>query len=158
MAYTDYTFYKDRYFGTIIQESDFPRLAERASDKIDSLTNKRLRKWMPEDEGDAADVQKAVCAFAESLYYSETLASAGMAGIGGNMQADGTIRGKVISSISSGSESMSFATGGASASSLEGGAVQKMQSDKEQEAKELLSGIQYKDCGYNLLFSGVGYE
>ena len=158
MAYTDYTFYKERYFGTIISESDFPRLAERASDKIDGLTNKRLRKWMPENEGDAADVQKAVCAFAESLYYSETLASAGMACVGGNTQADGTIRGKVISSASSGSESVSFATGGTSASSLEGEEIQKMQRNREQEAEELLSGIQYKDYGYSLLFSGVGYE
>ena len=158
MAYTDYEFYKERYFGTIIPEADFPRLAERASDKIDSLTNKRLRKWMPEDEGDATDVQKAVCAFAESLYYSEALASAGMSGVGGNTLADGTIQGKVISSRSSGSESVSFATGGTSASSLEGGAVQKMQEDKEREAEGFLSGIQYKDYGYNLLFSGVGYE
>lgn len=158
MAYADYTFYKDRYFGNIIPESDFPRLAERASDKIDGLTNKRLRKWMPEDEGDAADVQKAVCALAESLYFSETLVSAGMAGIGGNTQADGTIRGKVISSISSGSESMSFATGGTSAGSLEGNEIQTMQERKIQEAEKLLSGIQYKNYGYNLLFSGVGYE
>lgn len=158
MAYTDYTFYTDRYFGNIIPEADFPRLSERASEKVDKLTSKRLRKWMPEDEGDAADVQKAVCALAEALYYSETLVSAGMAGIGGNTQADGTIRGKVISSISSGSESMSFATGGTSASSLEGSEIQTMQERKTKEAKELLSGIQYKNHGYNLLFSGIGYE
>ena len=158
MAYTDYEFYTERYFGNVIPEADFPRLSERASEKVDELTNKRLRKWMPEDEGDAADVQKAVCALAESLYYSETLASAGMASIGGSTQSDGTIRGKVVSSISSGSESMSFATGGTSASSLEGVAVQKMQERKKQEAKELLLGIQYKGYGYNLLFSGVGYE
>ncbi len=158
MAYTDYEFYTGRYFGNIIPEADFSRLSERASEKIDGLTNKRLRKWMPEDEGDAADVQKAVCALAESLYYSETLASAGMASIGGSTQSDGTIRGKVVSSISSGSESMSFATGGTSASSLEGGEIQRMQESKRQEAKGFLSGIQYKNYGYNLLFSGVGFE
>lgn len=158
MAYTDYEFYTDRYFGDIIPEADFLRLSERASEEIDRLTNKRLRKWMPEDEGDAADVQKAVCALAESLYYSETLVSAGMAGIGGITQADGTIRGKVISSISSGSESRSFATGGTSASSLEGVEMQRMQKQKRQDAESFLSGIQYKDYGYNLLFSGVGFE
>lgn len=158
MAYTDYTFYTDRYFGNIIPEADFPRLSERASEKVDKLTSKRLRKWMPEDEGDAADVQKAVCALAEALYYSETLVSAGMSGIGGITQADGTIRGKMISSISSGSESMGFATGGTSASSLEGGEVQGIQERKIEEAKDLLSGIQYKNRGYNLLFSGIGYE
>lgn len=158
MAYTDYTFYTDRYFGNIIPEADFPRLSERASEEIDNLTNKRLRKWMPEDEGDAADVQKAVCALAESLYYSETLVSAGMAGIGGITLADGTIQGKVISSRSSGSESMSFSTGGVSASSLEGNEIQKMQERKMRKAKKLLFGIQYKNCGYNLLFSGIGYE
>lgn len=158
MAYTDYTFYTDRYFGNIIPEADFPRLSERASEEIDNLTNKRLRKWMPEDEGDAADVQKAVCALAESLYYSETLVSAGMAGIGGITQADGTIRGKVISSMSSGSESMSFSTGGVSVSSLEGNEIQKMQERKMRKAKKLLFGIQYKNRGYNLLFSGIGYE
>lgn len=158
MAYTDYEFYKDRYFGNIIPEVDFPRLSERASEEIDRLTNKRLRKWMPEDEADAADVQKAVCALAESLYYSEALSSAGMEGIGGITQADGTIRGKVISSMSSGSESRSFDTGGTSASSLEGGEIQREQDRKRQKAEGLLSGIQYKDYGYNLLFSGAGFE
>lgn len=158
MAYTDYAFYTDRYFGNIIPEADFPRLAERASEEIDRLTNKRLRKWMPEDEADAADVQKAVCSLAESLYYSETLSSAGMAGVGGITQADGTIRGKVVSSISSGSESMSFATGGTSANSLEGEEIQKRQAQAEQRAIGFLSGIQYKGYGYSIMFAGVGFE
>lgn len=37
MAYADYDFYTT-YFGSVVPEKDFPRLAERASDFIDTMT------------------------------------------------------------------------------------------------------------------------
>ena len=32
MAYADYEFYTTSYFGSVVPEADFPRLAEKASD------------------------------------------------------------------------------------------------------------------------------
>ena len=50
MAYADYEFYKDRYYGSMIPEADFPRLSERASDFIDTLTFDRLVDGLPQSK------------------------------------------------------------------------------------------------------------
>lgn len=44
MAYCDYDFYKNEYLGNVVAEVDFPRLAERASEKIDMLTFERIEE------------------------------------------------------------------------------------------------------------------
>ena len=158
MAYVDYDFYTNQYFGNVISDKDFPRMAERASEQIDVLTFKRLRKWLPEDEDELKDVKKAVCSMAETIYYNDMLVSSGMSAVGQSEQSDGTVRGKVISSVSSGNESISYATGGSSANSLEGIAIQEMKQQAERNAMKLLSGIRYKNYPYTILFAGVGYE
>ena len=50
MAYADYEFYTTSYFGDTVPESDFPRYAERASERIDILTFDRLADGLPENE------------------------------------------------------------------------------------------------------------
>ena len=47
MAYADYEFYKTSYFGSVVPETDFPRLAERASDFVDTMTLDRLVDGLP---------------------------------------------------------------------------------------------------------------
>lgn len=42
MAYADYEFYTTSYFGSVVPETDFPRLAEKASDFIDTMTFNRF--------------------------------------------------------------------------------------------------------------------
>ena len=50
MAYADYQFYTTTYYGDTVPESDFPKYAERASDRIDSVTFDRLVNGFPEEE------------------------------------------------------------------------------------------------------------
>ena len=38
MAYVDYDFYTESYYGNVVPEADFDRLADRASDFIDTVT------------------------------------------------------------------------------------------------------------------------
>ena len=47
MAYADYDFYKTSYYGSVVLDSDFPRLAERASDFIDLVTSDKLVDGLP---------------------------------------------------------------------------------------------------------------
>ena len=47
MAYADYKFYTES-FGNVVPETDFPRLAERASDFVDTMTFDRLVDGLPE--------------------------------------------------------------------------------------------------------------
>lgn len=42
MAYTDYQFYTTKYFGDAVTEEEFPKYAERASERVDSITFDRL--------------------------------------------------------------------------------------------------------------------
>ena len=42
MAYTDYAFYTNEYYGDVVPETDFPKYADRASDRVDEITFDRL--------------------------------------------------------------------------------------------------------------------
>lgn len=64
MAYADYDFYLNVYFGNVIAPEDFPRLAERASEYVYSVTKGLVEKVSGRD---MEAVQKAVCAVAEVL-------------------------------------------------------------------------------------------
>ena len=112
MAYTDYTFYKERYFGTIIPETDFPRLAERASDFVDTITFDRLADGLPSNERASIKVQKAVCAVADTYYQFELAEKQALASAQGTSSTAGIMAGTtgVITRKSSGSESISFAS------------------------------------------------
>ena len=71
MAYADYEFYTTSYFGTVVPETDFPRLAERASDFIDLMTFERLVDGLPSNERSQKRIKKAVCSLTELLYQLE---------------------------------------------------------------------------------------
>lgn len=147
MAYCDYDYYKSEYLGVVISESDFPRLAKRASDRIDFFTFGHLnvkadgtiqytwedaREFHIEElaENVQNKVKEACCALAEKISDIEaankTIRDAGGAG---------------ISSVSSGSESISF---GNSA----------MISESEQQ-KALYAIVREYLSGTGLLYAGL---
>ena len=67
MAYADYEFYQNTYHGVVIgSESDFLRLAERASDYMDYITQGRVAALALEKK-----VQKACCALADKYIQIE---------------------------------------------------------------------------------------
>jgi len=164
VAYTDYEFYTDKYFGNIIPEADFPRLSERASDFIDTLTFERLVDGLPSNERAAAKVQKAVCAVAEVLYQIELAEKQALSAASGTSKTAGGLPGTtgIITGRNSGSESFSFAT----PSELAGGAkewsaVYAAAGDAKATNKALAgAAIPYlmgvtDDKGVCLLYAGV---
>mgnify|MGYP000515518884 FL=1 len=70
MAYADYKFYTES-FGNVVPEADFPRLAERASDFVDTMTFDRLVDGLPTNERAQKRIKKAVCSLAELMYQLE---------------------------------------------------------------------------------------
>lgn len=70
MAYADYKFYTES-FGNVVPETDFPRLAERASDFVDTMTFDRLVDGLPTNERSQKRIKKAVCSLAELMYQIE---------------------------------------------------------------------------------------
>ena len=68
MAYADYSYYVESYKGNAIPESDFDRLAERASDYIDSITRGEAAGAAGKN---AELVKKAACGVAEAWQTNE---------------------------------------------------------------------------------------
>jgi len=68
MVYADYTYYTKEYLGNAIAESDFPRLALRASERIDAMTFDRAAAYY---EHTPEPVASATCAIAGILLQSE---------------------------------------------------------------------------------------
>lgn len=158
MAYTDIVFYKTRYYGNVIPDAEFERMVDRASDVIDQMTFDRLAFGMPEDERESARVQKAVCALADILYQIEAYVSAANIAAGYTQREDGTVVGKVVSSVSSGSESISYTSGAAvrTTTSIAKSATDVVAQNRliYQTVAPYLQGIRSKE-GKLLLYAGL---
>ena len=165
MAYADYEFYTTSYFGSVVPETDFPRLAERSSDFIDLITHGRLVNGLPTNEYFQKRIKKAVCSLAEILYQIElaekNAANAAASGTSATTGSGGSTTG-VVTSVSSGSESVSYATPqqiGASAKEWSAvyaavGDVQKTNDLLLKTALPLLMGVRTDD-GIPVLYAGV---
>lgn len=158
MAYVDYQFYTEKYYGDTVPESDFPKYADRSSDRIDAITFDRLVNGFPDEERAVTKVKKAVCAMADALYQIDQIKKASMESVGTVTREDGTVVSKAVSSISSGSESISFATGSSGGSeSIYGQAAVDKKVESVllyQVATEYLSGVTDKK-GICLLYAGL---
>lgn len=165
MAYADYEFYTTSYFGSVVPETDFSRLAERASDFVDTMTFDRLVDGLPENERSQKRIKKAVCSLAELMYQIElaekNATNAAVSGTSTAIGSGGSTTG-IVTSVSSGSESISYATPqqiGASAKEWSAlyaaaGDVQKTNDLLLKTALPLLMGVRTDD-GIPVLYAGV---
>ena len=165
MAYADYDFYTTSYFGSVVPETDFSRLAERASDFVDLMTSDRLVDGLPTNERSQKRIKKAVCSLAELMYQIElaekNATNAAMSGASTTIGSGGSTTG-IVTSVSSGSESISYATPqqvGASAKEWSAvyaaaGDAQKTNDLLLKAALPLLMGVRTDD-GMPVLYAGV---
>lgn len=164
MAYADYEFYTTSCFGSVVPETDFPRLAERASDFVDAMTFDRLADGLPENERSQKRIKKAVCSLAELMYQIELAEKNAINQASANVTDInvGNISTGIVTSVSSGSESISYATPqqiGASAKEWSAvyaaaGDVQKTNDLLLKTALPLLMGVRMDD-GIPVLYAGV---
>ena len=130
-----------------IETADFTRSAFDASRFMDAMTTgidnvKKLKTAMP--TGDDAEVVEMCCA--KLINLMKTIESAN----GFVTREDGTVISKAVSSISSGSESMSF---GGSAVSAAASDISVRNTLFRDTVKAFLSGIEDAN-GVNLLYMG----
>lgn len=156
MAYADYEFYTTSYFGSVVPETDFPRLAVKASDFVDLMTSDRLANGLPTDERSQKRIKKAVCSLAEKMYQIElaekNATNAAMSGTSTTIGPGGSTTG-IATSISSGSESISYATPQQKASGAKewsavyaaAGDIQKTNDLLYKTALPLLMGVRTDD-------------
>ena len=164
MAYADYDFYTESYYGNVVPEADFDRLAARASDFIDTLTFDNLVDGLPADKRSQKRIKKAVCSLAELMYQIDLAEKNAINQASANV-TDTNVGGKstgIVTSVSSGSESISYATPqqiGASAKEWSAvyaaaGDVQKTNDLLLKAALPLLMGVRTDD-GIPVLYAGV---
>lgn len=155
MAYTDYVFYKEKFYGTAIAQGDFERLIEKASDKLDIMTFDRLMFGLPDNERAVMRIKKAVCAIAEKIQEIEQAEKVAQAG-GFKTDESGNYVGNIVTSKSSGSESISFSA----TSSVKSAVINAVGNIQAQNricydvAKEYLTGVT-DDYGVPLLYAGL---
>lgn len=155
--YTTYGFYTTRYFGDIIPQDDFEKFCQRSCDEIDLITFDRLAKGLPSDERTAARVQKAVCALAELIYRLDTEDRKAEESTGVVKREDGAVIGKQITSVSSGSESVSYSAGQNTNNGLIGAVLKNSTARKKLKydtVKQYLTGLT-DDKGVLLLYAGL---
>ena len=113
---------------------------------------------LPSDQRSNVRVQKAVCAVADVLYLIETVRKASIETVGTIKREDGSVTGKQIASLSSGSESISYVTGtnGTGKDIYSQAAMNKQVENVliRQVATEYLQGVADAN-GVNLLYAGV---
>ena len=164
MAYADYEFYTTSYFGSVVPEADFPRVAERASDFVDLMTSDRLVDGLPTNKRAQKRIKKAVCSLAELMYQIELAEKNAINQASANVTDInvGNISTGVVTSVSSGSESISYATPQQKASGAKewstvyaaAGDVQKTNDLLYKTALPLLMGVMTDD-GIPILNAGV---
>lgn len=106
MAYADYAFYMEKFFGDELTEGTAQKWLERASDYLDIITFGRLTFAFPTVEAHVLKVKKAVCALAEALCAIDLQRKA----TAPQASADGSFRG-TVASVTSGKESITYASG-----------------------------------------------
>lgn len=164
MAYADYDFYTESYYDNVVPEADFDRLAARASDFVDLMTSDRLVDGLPTNERAQKRIKKAVCSLAELMYQIELAEKNAINQASANVTDInvGNISTGVVTSVSSGSESISYATPQQKASGAKewsavyaaAGDVQKTNDLLYETALPLLMGVRTDD-GISILYAGV---
>ena len=158
--YVDYEYYKSLYGEKAIPEADFNRLLWEAEREIDKATSgvdgvRKLQVAFPTSGYDAEAVKRCVVELVSFLYKLEVAESSLNAISQYTERADGSLQGKVVSSVSAGNESISYAVG-KSAETAISNAIKDLHSKDMtvyQFITSRLSGISDAN-GVNLLFAG----
>ncbi len=155
--YADYEYYQTEYGGKMSAD-EYKRFGRRAERRIDGITGNKLQFAFPTNERDVEAVKDCVCELADFLYQIDSYNTATMESMGTVAQADGTVKGKVITSISSGSESIGYSAAGSASTATMEAAKDKKVADAMiyGMVRDGLSGIKDSN-GVGLLYAGIPY-
>ncbi len=159
MGYVTYDYYKSIYGEDSMPETDFNRLSWEACRRVDALTLNKLKFAYPTDEDAIEAVRRCVCKLIEIARDIDVATKRVSEGQGYMTDESGVLRGKVVSSVSSGSESISYTAKAEGGSTL----IDAVLSDKAAQerlyhdtVREYLSLVPDSN-GVNLLYTGIPY-
>ena len=161
MAYVDYEYYKSLYGEKAIPETDFTRLLWDAEREINKATSgvdgvRKLQIAFPTSDYDAEVVKRCVVELVNFLYKLEEAENKANSVGQYTERADGSLQGKVVSSVSAGNESITYAVGKSSDTAISNAIKDLHSKDMAiyQFISSRLSGILDAN-GVNLLYGGV---
>lgn len=157
--YADFNYYQTEYGGKVIGSADdFAHFGRKAERKLDTITGGKLQFAFPTKKKDKQAVKDCFCELTDFLYQLDSYQNTAMDNAGVVEQADGTVRGKVITSISSGSESISYSAKSSADTSLMEAAKDKKVADAMilSMVRDGLNGVPDAN-GVNLLYAGIPY-
>lgn len=157
MDYIDIAYYSDLYGS--IDEADFKRLSFDACRKVDNYTTgvdgvRKLSVAFPTDEYAAESVRRCVAKVLNLMHQIEQ-AEKSAASLNGYVETESGLRGKVISSVSAGNESISYAVNQKAATEIDKAVSDATVRERlfASNIAEYLSG--YADAnGVNLMYMG----
>lgn len=158
--YADFNYYQTEYGGKVIESADdFTHFGRKAERRMDAITGNKLQFAFPTKKKDKEAVKDCLCELTEFLYQLDSYQRAAMDSAGVVKQDDGMVRGKVVTSISSGSESIGYSAKSSADTSLMEAAKDKKVADAmiNSMVRDGLSGIPDAN-GVNLLYAGMPYS
>ena len=157
--YADFNYYKTKYGGKVIKSaSDFNHFERKAEHRIDTITGNKLQFAFPTKKKDKETIKDCVCELVDFLCQLDSYQRTANDSIGVVTQADGMVTGKVVTSISSGSESIGYSAKGGADTSLMEAAKDKKVADSMvlSMVRDGLSSVPDAN-GVNLLYAGIPY-
>lgn len=159
--YVDYEFYKKLYGSDAVSESEFNRFSWDASKKIEHYTTgadgvKKLQVAFPTDDNGMESVKRCVCALID-LMSNINQAEQNLRNATGFIQKeDGSVQGKVITSVSAGNESISYSAKTSNTSPVDEAVSDRTKREQlfADTIREYLSGVTDAN-GVNLLYMGI---
>lgn len=152
---------RDYYVGLYgeIPDTDFTRLSWEAERYVDLHTTgidnvRKLKKYFPQEEEDAELVKRCVAKltnFLHQIHKAETEALS----VAGYEATEQGVRGKVVTHITAGNESITYAAGANTATAIDAAVKDKRTRDRmaAEIIWEYLAGVEDAN-GVNLLYMG----
>ena len=107
--YADFEYYQNEYGGNVFKSAEErKRHAKKAGRILDTYTLGKLEFAFPTDKKTIEAIKDCECELSEFVYQVEMYLNTAAEGMGYIEQDDGKVRGKIVKSESSGSESVTY--------------------------------------------------
>lgn len=159
MAYIDYEYYSFLYGEQGITENDFKRLLWDAEREIDKATSgvdyvKKLKIAFPTTEHDAETVKRCICQLVNFIYELEKAEKNAFLGHQYIERPDGSMQGRIVTSVSAGNESISYGNAGENIISTALKSIEEREKVIYSFISSRLTGVPDAN-GVNLLYNGI---
>lgn len=155
VQYTDFIYYQTEYHGTKVTQDEFEVYARKAQRRMDYITTGKLSFAFPVNEDSVCAVKDCICELVDFMKSVDDYRKNLNDSTGYRTGENGEAIGRIVTSVTSGSESRSYSSGSSDKTTLSEAAKDEKVFDMQIYAviKENLS-MKEDANGVNLLYAG----